>query len=102
MANEVFEMGQVGSIMPDGVTTILKYTTKLNAGRDFWGFYTIQSWGARDVLNTFYTGQGPGLRTIQDIKVITYRKSVIEGILRRFVAFNTFGVQSVRFYDNAI
>ena len=69
--------------MPDPAQTpIQKYETKLDQGRDFWGFYTTQTWGERDIFQTVYNGQSPGLRTLLDIKVITYNKGAVETLQR--------------------
>ena len=88
--------------MPDGVTPILKYETKLDQGRDFWGFYTTQTWGERDVFQTTYNGQSPGLRTLLDIKAITFNKGAVETLQRQFIAFARFPSNSVQYYDDAI
>lgn len=88
--------------MPDGVTPILKYETKLNQGRNFWGFSTKQTWGERDVFATTYNGQSPGLRTMLEVKVITYNKAAVEALQRRFVAYDQFPSNSVQYYDNAL
>ena len=76
--SEVVSMGQTGTNMPFTGTAIQKYTSLLTSGRDFWGFETSQSWAERSVLSDEYNGQSPGVRTMVDIKIVTYNKAAVE------------------------
>ena len=69
----------MGNTVADGVF-ITKYDVTLPIQtRDFWGFESSQSWDNPFTAQTAFTsGVSPGKRTLKDVQVITYFKSVVD------------------------